>query len=288
MNNLLGIVKTLKNKWYIISAGLLILGIAVILIKSNNLTGFRTNGAMVSIAMGESNYDRDKLASSVNKIDSNATINYLDRDVNIMTTTKEKADEIFNSVKADFSLTAEKADVSGEVRYSVINFNIMTVLSIIGVCFAFSFVVFCVMLGYEYALSNLISNVISIILVLAVFLVLNLPLDMPFISMIFLTIILIFYFDMSNLIIIKDQIKKVKKAVISDIVDRLYENTIESNLSVKIMILFSLIVLAIVIPNLMRYALSAFFAIIISVYFSYFLTNPLWLKLKSREKINKI
>ena len=289
MSNLLnGITKTLKNKWYIISAGLLILGIAMILIKSNNLTGFRANGAIVTIAMGELNYDRDKLATSVSKIDSNATINYLDSSVNIITTTNQKAIEIFNSVKADFSLTAEEADVSGDVFYSVINFNIMAVLLVIVVCFIFSFIVFCLMLGYKYAFSNLISNIVSIVLVLAVFLILNLPLGMPFISMIFLSIISIFYFDMSNSVIVKDQIKKVKKAVISDIVDRLYENTIESILIVKIVILCSLVVLAIVIPHLRRYALSTFFVILISVYFSYFLTNPLWLKFKEGEKTSKI
>lgn len=286
MNNLLGISKTLRNKWYIISAVILILAIAIVLIKSGDLSGLKANGAMVTITMADANYDRNKLTESVNKVEPKATVNYIENSatVNIVTTTKEKADEIFNTVKADFSLENEKPDVSGDILFNAINFNQSTVFLIIGVCFIFSFIIFCIVMDYKYAISNLASTIMSIITVLALFLALNLSLDMSFISMLVLTIILVFYFDMTNSIILKDEIKKVKKVVMSDIVDHLYENTIESNIIVKVVILCSLVVLAIVIPQLGIYALSTFIVILLSLYFSYFLTNPLWLKLKEGKK----
>ncbi len=289
MNNLLKVVKNIRNKWFIISAVILILGIVIILFKSNSLTGLRPSGAMVTITMEETNYDKAKFLESVNKVDPKAIINYIDSDskVDVVTTTKEKADGIFNQVKTDFSLKADKPDVSGEILYKAISFNIETLLSIIGACLIFSFVVFWFLLGYKYALSNLASNIVVVILALAVFLILNLPLGMPFAAMIVLSIILLFYFDMTNSIIMKDHINKLKKIVMEDLIEHMYAITLQTNVIASIIVLLSLLILAIIISFLRRYSLASFIVIFLSLYLSYFLTSPLWLKLKEGKKTIK-
>ena len=289
MDNLLKLIKNMRSRWFIISAIILILGVAVILFKSNKLSGYIPNRAIVIIQMEDTNIDKNKFAQSVQKIDASAVINYIDSDakVDVVTSTKEKADEIFNQIKTDFSLKADKPYASGDILYKAINFNLGTVLSIVGVCFVFSFIVFWVLLGYRYAFSNIVAYILSIISILATFLILNLQLNMTFVAVIILSLVLIFYFDMTNCIIIKDQLKKVKKAVLNDVMDYMYTNTIKNNAIVCITILGSLLILAIVISFLRRYAFATFIAILFSLYYSYFLTSPLWQKIKVGEKLKE-
>ncbi len=264
---------------------MLVLGIVVIILKANTLTGSISKGALVTINLEEANYDKNKLASSVKKIDNSADIHYLDdiNKVDIFTNSKEKADEIFNTVKTDFSLKAEKADISGNIAFKVFNFDLRSCLIMIVVCIVFSFIAMIPFLGVKYGIANAVSNIFNIVLIFAMFLLFNLQLNISFISMIIISIVILFYFDISNSIIIEAQMKKMKKVILDDVMNYLYQDTTTNNIIVKLILLCTALVLAFMFPVLRVYMLIAFIILLLSLYSSYFLTNSLWLKLKENK-----
>ncbi|MBN2286204.1 MAG: protein translocase subunit SecF [Tissierellales bacterium] len=278
-----------KNKFFILSASIIIVGLLFIMFFGLNLGIDFTGGTLIQIELHDK-IEVVELRELTDTFDSNASIVHAGENktqVIIKTTL-----DLDNSQRYEiFQIFSEKYNLAPEDLINQQKFGPSIGQEIQGKAFISVIVASLFMLGYitfrfefYFGIAAVIALIHDVLIGLAVYAVLKIPVNSSFIA----AMLTIVGYSINDTIVVFDRIrenlKNTRKMKYDQIIDLSISQTIVRSINTSVTTLFAITSLYIFgVEAIKDFALPLIIGILAGTYSSIFIASPLWYLLKSRK-----
>lgn len=278
------------NKFFIISAALMIICMATLLIGGLNLGIDFAGGTIIQVDLNSS-FEAEDIRAFSDKFDEHADITYAgeERQTMILSTSVDLSEdqraEFLDDLAAEYGIDQEQdllsidkvsAAVGGELkRQSLLAIAVAILAMLVYISFRFEPL---------FGLAAVIALIHDVVIVLGVYAILGIQVNTPFIA----AILTILGYSINDTIVVFDRIrenrKKYKKYDFENLVDDSIHQTLRRSINTTLTTVLAIGALYVVgVQSIKDFTLPMIVGFISGTYSSIFVASSLWFVLKSRK-----
>ncbi|WP_207289670.1 protein translocase subunit SecF [Senegalia massiliensis] len=279
-----------KNIFFIISAIVIVIGIAMLFINGLNFGIDFTGGTLIQIDLGKE-IPVSEIREITDEYDENADIVHAgdeNHEIIIKTTedySNEKRNEIFNKFKEKYKLESDKPLQSQKIGPAIGKEIRNDALIAIGIAMVGMLIYITFRFEFKFGLSAIIALIHDILITLAIFAIFKLPVNVSFVA----ALLTIVGYSINDTIVVFDRIREnlklFKKTDYAKLVDTSISQTIVRSINTSFTTFIAIACLYIFgVDAIKEFALPLILGILIGTYSSIFIASPVWYLFKTNSK----